>query len=268
MSKNKMNLLVDVLAYIGMVGLISTGLLLMYILPPGTGGCHGEGGARVAVMGLSRHEWGSVHWYIATGLIVLAGVHVILHWKWVTNTFGALTRPRSVKKAGASVGGAIALVLLGVLGAGIIAAPWVVGKKTGGHHGARGGCAGRDETAPSCSECTSACPLTDGSAAEEIPEDDGLCNEPDCVECQEARQALAAQSALAGEHRGQDGHISGKLTLAEAAYAAGVTAEQLAVELKLPAGTSPQERLGQLRQRHGFSMQDVRQTVARLKQRN
>ena len=45
MKKNKLNLVIDILAYLCMGALVSTGLLLLFRLPPGTGGRHsGEPG--------------------------------------------------------------------------------------------------------------------------------------------------------------------------------------------------------------------------------
>jgi hypothetical protein len=70
--------------------LATTGLLLRFQLPPGSGGLHGMGagsgaGSRPAtvVWGFSRHEWGSIHYWIALVLLGVLAVHLILHWKWI-----------------------------------------------------------------------------------------------------------------------------------------------------------------------------------------
>ena len=195
MSKNRLNLLIDVVAYLGLVVLLSTGLLLMYLMPPGTGGCHGEGGERITLLSLSRHEWGKVHWYAAIGLIVVASVHVLLHWKWVTNTFGSLLASPGARRAGTGVRGALSLAVLGLLSATVIAAPWIIGTET--HE--RGEAAGRHRdgarsVGQSCADCTEACPLAgllDGSATGTAES----CKDPNCKECRRAEPGEAADPA-------------------------------------------------------------------------
>jgi len=250
-NKNKLHLLVDVLAYLVMLGLASSGLVLAFVLPPGTGGRHG-GHKALTMLGRSRHEWGDIHWYLAIALLVLVAIHVVLHWKWVTNSIGALLRGRGERKAGAGLGGAVLLAALGVATVGLLAAPWLLPVKeqdSGGHGGGHRGGRGKSRAdEPACDTCAADSPSA-GKAA---------------------RTATAAEPAPSHGHGKRGGHgdhnhtIRGRTTLAEAAQAAGVSVDRLLAELKLPAGTKPDERLGHLRQAHGFSMEDVRATIARL----
>ncbi len=265
MSKNKLNLLIDLLAYLGMVALVSTGLLLMYIMPPGTGGCHGEGGARVTLLSLSRHEWGTVHWYAAVALIVVASVHVILHWKWVTNTLGGLLKPSGATIARGGVRGPLSLVVLGLIGGAAIAAPWVIGTET--HERGQGRARhrhGRRAVAKSCADCTTACPFS-GLAEATAQATAEACKDPNCKECNPPEHGRTTDHQDASEASGHGQSIKGRTTLGEVAAMTGVPVSRLTEELKLPAGTSPQERLGHLRQQHGFSMQHVRDVVDRLR---
>ena len=223
MSKNKVHLLVDLLAYFAMAGLASTGLILWKVLPPGTGGRHGE--TALTLLGMTRHEWGDIHFYLALSLLGLTVLHVALHWKWVRNTFGSLFRSRARRKAGAGPAGSLALLVLGLVAAGIIAAPFALptrerpGTKDGERRGQRA-------------------------------------------------KAVAEESRPAHEEdKGGGPRISGRLTLAEAAEAAGVGTARLAAELGLPETTPPAARLGRLRQEHGFTMEDVRRAIARLRQK-
>jgi len=182
MSKSRLNLLIDTLAYLGMTTMVSTGLMLMYIMPPGTGGCHGEGGARITLLGLSRHEWGKVHWYVAIGLIVVAAIHVLLHWKWVTGTLGSLLRPSGAKAAA----GLAPLLVLGIVGGATIAAPWVVGTET---HPATADHAAHShvsvKTTKSCEDCTVACPFSGLAEAKEAAATEA-CKDPNCEACSQA----------------------------------------------------------------------------------
>jgi len=132
-SKNKLHLAVDVLTYLVMVCLAATGLVILYRLP------HGSPRDGLTLLGLDRHAWGNVHWYLAVALMVSVAVHVVLHWKWVTNTVGALVRSRAARRAGAGLGGGLALFGLGLATAGVVAAPWLVGVERGNPRGEGGG---------------------------------------------------------------------------------------------------------------------------------
>jgi hypothetical protein len=73
-----------------MGALVTTGVILRWVLPPGSGGRgagrgagrFGHGGAK-QLMDLSRHEWGNVHLWIAIGLLSLLVLHLALHWGWI-----------------------------------------------------------------------------------------------------------------------------------------------------------------------------------------
>ncbi|MEX0844285.1 MAG: DUF4405 domain-containing protein, partial [Balneolaceae bacterium] len=57
-----------------------------YILPPGSGSAN--------IWGLTRHEWGDIHFWIAVIFAVTITVHLILHLPWIK---GSLF-PSSTKK--------------------------------------------------------------------------------------------------------------------------------------------------------------------------
>jgi hypothetical protein len=59
--------------------------------------------------------------------------------------------------------------------------------------------------------------------------------------------------------------INGRLSLADVERLTGVPAGAIIKKLNLPAGTSKDERLGRLRRRHGFSIQQVRDAVSALR---
>jgi hypothetical protein len=90
MKRTYLNALVDAMAFLGFLLLLTTGLLLAYQLPPGSGGLHGAGTGRgvgersvEVVWGLSRHAWGEIHYWIALTTAAVLAVHLVLHWKWI-----------------------------------------------------------------------------------------------------------------------------------------------------------------------------------------
>jgi hypothetical protein len=70
------------------------------------------------------------------------------------------------------------------------------------------------------------------------------------------------------EQRGlRQQEINGRLTLQDVQRLTGVPAGAIIKRLNLPANTSMNERLGRLRKRNGFSMQQVRDAVSALKKK-
>ena len=96
------------MAFVGFVALISTGLLMRYILPPGSG-------HYAAVLGLDRHEWGGIHFWTSVTLLVVLALHVILHWGWILCVVLGRTRERSRVRGGLGLLGVAALAAIAVV---------------------------------------------------------------------------------------------------------------------------------------------------------
>ena len=75
MRKPVQQFAVDALAFAALVLLVSTGLLMFFILPPGS---HGA-----TVWGMGRHAWGDLHFRVAAVFAGLLVVHLALHWSWI-----------------------------------------------------------------------------------------------------------------------------------------------------------------------------------------
>ena len=81
MRRNTLNFIVDALTLLTMLVMVSTGLLIKYILPPRLGT-----GVHKSLADMDRHEWGEIHFWAAVVLGALLLLHVALHWKWVCAT--------------------------------------------------------------------------------------------------------------------------------------------------------------------------------------
>jgi len=79
--KSTINFVVDLISLLAIFALVATGLIIRFVLPPGTGGRHGEGG--LMLWGLGRHAWGDLHFWTSVVLAALLVLHVALHWTWV-----------------------------------------------------------------------------------------------------------------------------------------------------------------------------------------
>jgi len=54
MNRTFINFITDALAALAMLGMIATGIILRFALPPGTS-------RSLALWGLTRHQWGDLH---------------------------------------------------------------------------------------------------------------------------------------------------------------------------------------------------------------
>lgn len=83
MTRNMLNFVIDLVTAGVLLAMVCTGLLVRFVLPPGTGGREGGG---LQVWGWGRHDWGDLHFWLAAVLGALLVLHVALHWTWVCGT--------------------------------------------------------------------------------------------------------------------------------------------------------------------------------------
>ena len=88
MRKTAFNGVLDAVTYCLLAFQIFTGLMLYWMLPPGTarpGGVgRGAGSKDVYLfLGYDRHQWGSVHFWLAVAFVALMALHLALHWDWI-----------------------------------------------------------------------------------------------------------------------------------------------------------------------------------------
>ncbi len=125
MKRAKQNFLVDTLAFAAFVFLTTTGVLVRWVLPPGSG-------RWTTLWGMDRHEWGDVHFWVAVVLLAICALHLLLHWRWIVSVVRG--RPRE----GSGMRVAIALVaVLALLGL-ALAPLFTPVRTTGGDEGEHG----------------------------------------------------------------------------------------------------------------------------------
>jgi hypothetical protein len=69
---------------------------MRWVLPPGAGG-HRYGFAQrfgieiepKTFLGWGRHDWGSLHFWVAVVFVGMLVVHLALNWTWIKGTFFA-----------------------------------------------------------------------------------------------------------------------------------------------------------------------------------
>jgi len=96
MKRATVNFIVDLVSFVDLLGMAFTGIIMKYVLPPGTGGCgrllHGGRGREhiKELWSMSRHEWGRIHYCLALLFLALIVAHIVLHWSWIKNYFKSL----------------------------------------------------------------------------------------------------------------------------------------------------------------------------------
>lgn len=121
MNRNFLNWCVDgCLALVGL-GLLLTGLLMWWVLSPGS--------REATVWTLTRHDWGDVHFWFAAVAVGLVLIHLFMHWGWVVIVTAKTLGRRSKQPItwGRPLAGAVsAAVLVFVVVGFIAAATWSV----------------------------------------------------------------------------------------------------------------------------------------------
>ena len=78
MRRSLLNIIIDALAAAVMLGMIATGIILRFTLPPGSG-------RALALWSLTRHQWGDLHFWLALAAVAIVALHLALHWTWVVS---------------------------------------------------------------------------------------------------------------------------------------------------------------------------------------
>ena len=127
MKRSNLINVVDAASFIGFVFLASTGVLLRYVLPPGSGRWS-------SVWSLSRHDWGAVHFWISVAFFAVLTLHLVLHWRFVLSLLrGKVPRAMGLRLALGMVG---LLAILALAAAPLLAPVDQLGPAQGGRYGA------------------------------------------------------------------------------------------------------------------------------------
>lgn len=103
MKRPTLNLAVDAAAFATFVLLTSTGVLLRYVLPPGSG-------RHTTIWGLDRHDWGQIHFWISMAFLAFLAVHLLVHRRWIVSVVRGRPREGSGLRVALGVVGLVAVL--------------------------------------------------------------------------------------------------------------------------------------------------------------
>lgn len=271
MNRSRLNLFLDVVSFLVFLALIETGLMMKFVLPPGSGGR--GGGRAMSVWGWSRHDWGDVHFWLSVSLVALMLVHVALHWRWVCSVTCQLLgrRPSTDGETSPGTGGTIcglgALLCIVFVTGGLFWWSWqnatmqdgVGGGEHGrGWRGGHGAASGSDQPQEASFGRQVSTRSGEGTPSQVSAARPSAPTRPDSTANAAGRKE---PSPTGGHATGEESQVRGNMTLEEVERATGVSAARILRELGLPADTPTNERLGRLRRTHGFEIERVRAIV-------
>lgn len=97
-DKSKLNLSIDIIMLLLLLPVAGIGFLIKYVLIPGIqrNSIYGSN-TDLAFLGLTRHQWGTVHLTLSIIFLVLLIIHIILHWKMITCVFQRLIPHKTIR---------------------------------------------------------------------------------------------------------------------------------------------------------------------------
>ena len=107
MKKSNQNFTVDLLAIIVFIFLTTTGVLMKYLLPPGSG-------KHSTIWNLDRHQWGDIHFWLSVVFFSILALHLFYHWRWIIKVASGKPRDYSKNRLLFGVIGFIVIVLFAI----------------------------------------------------------------------------------------------------------------------------------------------------------
>jgi len=86
MKKTLLNFWVDLISFINILIIAVTGFILKYSFP------HRPGNQDFVILkrtflGLTKHQWGELHFVLGEVFCLLLIFHIYLHWDWIKNVY-------------------------------------------------------------------------------------------------------------------------------------------------------------------------------------
>jgi hypothetical protein len=227
LRKTDWQYLIDTLLFLCIVGIVIIGFLMGLVIPKGPTATE----SAKYFLGLHRHQWGNVHFYLSIAFTSLVIIHLILSWKWIK------AKARQIFKGRWDT----ALILTAVAPILVLFLFWSFYPKVSGAYEDHGIRAGERAKRQQLSK-----------------EEYSTPEERDEETLTRGRMAEDTSGIL----------ITGRMTLYDIEDKIGIPARKIAAKLGLPSNAPLDVTLSRLKKRYLFTMQEVRYVVTSLMKKN
>lgn len=247
-NKSKINLVIDAIMFVVIMAVAGLGFLMKYVLLPGykINEIYGTD-TELFFWGLDRHQWGTIHLWLALFLVFLLALHIILHWDMIVSIFKQMI---SVKATRYIIG-----ISLGVIALFLSLAPLNVKPEISQlerkHN--RNRVPERSATVPADFQSTT-------NLSESEPAEEPALSQEDRLQAKSQtgvhETADTEVDELHRHHRDQI-DIDGTMTLSEISARYNIPVEKLAEAINVPVDYS-NEKLGRLKKLYIFEIDALR----------
>jgi ribosomal protein S6 len=236
-DKSKLNFSIDMLLILLMMSITGIGLLMKYVLIPGFQRNERYGNnADLEFLGLTRHEWGTIHLVIALTFLGLLILHIVFHWNMILHIFSRMIPSTTWRIAFASLLTIISLLLISFP---LFVKPEIIDREpVHRNRNDRNINSFNGFTEPNQFSRKVDSTLSDNN----IPE----------------KQTIVKQNYQSANEKYE---VFGYQTLQFVADKYNVPANKIAAYLNVPVSMTS-EKLGRLKRQYSFSMDDVRACIA------
>ena len=236
-NKPKFNLSIDILMFIVMIPIAGIGFLIKYVLVPGfkRNDIYGRD-VELYYWGIDRHQWGTIHLILSFVLLFLLLMHIVFHWRQIVGIFKKMVPIKTLRVILSS------LLVVFIFIFGIIPFFLTPEIEEGIFHHAHNNEKGKGY----------------------YSEDRQYKNITEAVIKEKQEAVLTEDKQKNQENRQHLNHseieVYGSMTINEVAEKYNIPAQELAKSINVPAGNI-NERLGRLRKRYAFQLNDLRDYI-------
>ncbi len=251
-TKQRINITIDIAMFVVMVALGVIGFIIRYSLISGTERWEKYGqNVELTSFGLDRHQWGFIHLILGVLLAVLLVLHLYFHWSLIIALLKKLMPGKNLRVA--------TLTVLLVLCAFMLFAPFWFTVKVG-EPIRRQGRANAGES----SDYHSKNIKNFASKPEASKKGPVAIKETTSWKNAKSLQEQKISEEAHEHHQERLLEIKGYHTFAELAVNYNISATELKLRLHIPQEISSNERLGRIRRKYGFTMSEVEECILAL----
>ncbi|HDJ22934.1 MAG TPA: DUF4405 domain-containing protein [Candidatus Aminicenantes bacterium] len=253
MSRTDWKYLIDSLMFVCIVGIVIIGFLMGLVIPEGPAATESS----KYFLGLHRHQWGNIHFYLSIVFVSLVIVHLILSWSWIKG------KARQLFKKAWKIG----LLMTAITSILVLTIFWLLYPRLPGVYEGYG--LGRGREVVETQRGNYSIPKREGIDKVTVFDEE---KKSDISEAKEESSRLRkSDDLLPGSQRQEQKEaelealgIQGWMTFLDIERRTGIPASRIVERLGLPRNVPLHETLGRLRRQYLFSMQEVREVVLKL----